>query len=313
MLTTAHVHLLETKDKEYKIERKDRGELFHYTSINALESIMRHSRLWVTRSDFLNDRSEMHYLRDIINGVCSRIFYPDNMVHKIFLDSLLKMIHSDFFSNSYIKNTFILSLTENSDSLSLWSNYSKHDGYNIGLNVENLRMCLPVMGFSEGRILYNQENQINIIKDEIIKVFDIWKNECDTNDIQFLSKILQETLLLRFMHYALFFKHPAFCQEEEYRIAFSRGSIKMLNEHKPEVVEDKYWFEKYRTANGVFVPYLDIPVRYGLGPSGKIPLSSICIGPKNNMDNAEVGIKTFIDSLGFTGVSIRKSAIPLRF
>lgn len=61
------------------------GTLYHYTNLSGLKGIVENDEFWVTKSDFLNDKSEMVYILETINDVlktnftnlstCRRIFY----------------------------------------------------------------------------------------------------------------------------------------------------------------------------------------------------------------------------------------------
>lgn len=105
--------------------------------------------------------------------------------------------------------------------------------------------------------------------------------------------------IYRMTNYAAFFKHPAFQDEREYRIIIS---------------SDKYYTSKdyggFREANGCFIPYFKIPTNWHAIPN---PLKEINIGPKNNLDIANIGLEVLINELGYREVKIDRSKIPLRY
>lgn len=42
-------------------------------------------------------------------------------------------------------------------------------------------------------------------------------------------------------------------------------------------------------------------------------MEKITIGPKNNLDIAEMGLRSFLESEGYYKTTIKKSKIPLRY
>jgi hypothetical protein len=101
------------------------------------------------------------------------------------------------------------------------------------------------------------------------------------------------------------FKNPVFTQDEEYRIIFDVNS-------KLDVI-------KYRQFKGVFFPYVEV-----VFDIKKLPINSITIGPKNNLDIAAKGLSQFLQSQGYRvtlkseykdkdKILIRKSGVPFRY
>jgi hypothetical protein len=101
---------------------------YHYTTAQAIESILKDGTLWLTRGDFLNDKTEVHYATNLVR----RILKETNF-EKIQVEKCLKKAEAD------LAKTYILSLSENPDSLTLWSRYAKNDGYNLGINTQELQ------------------------------------------------------------------------------------------------------------------------------------------------------------------------------
>lgn len=98
----------------------------------------------------------------------------------------------------------------------------------------------------------------------------------------------------------MFFKHPTFYHEEEFRIAF------MIDE------QDEHRRIKFRPFNSIIIPYIEIKLK------NKFPIEFITIGPKNNIDIAQKGVELFLSYSGYkidapSKISIVKSEIPLRY
>ncbi|HFM4801084.1 TPA: hypothetical protein ACG7OB_002564, partial [Escherichia coli] len=94
--------------------------------------------------------------------------------------------------------------------------------------------------------------------------------------------------------YIPFFKHPSFIEENEFRLVFTPW-MQMPDVH-------------FRINNNGIIPYIIIDNK----DNRKLPIKSITIGPTNDYDFIEAGIKMFLDSRGFSSVEIKSSSIPFR-
>ena len=89
----------------------------------------------------------------------------------------------------------------------------------------------------------------------------------------------------------------------EYRISFTTLDNDISN------------IVKFRICNGVFIPYIEVKFSFENQHDHKIPLKSITIGPKNNIDIAHEGLRNMLDTLKYEtkDIEIAKSLIPLRY
>ncbi|MDQ7092111.1 DUF2971 domain-containing protein [Desulfosporosinus sp. PR] len=318
-----------------------KGNVFHYTSAIALESIIRNKTLWVTKSDFLNDKTEYMYGINLIKQVFMKNEY------KYLNEKLLSIINRKF--RLYLARSYIFSTSENSDSVNLWGNYSKHEGYNIGLSLNKIfnrtwDMKVYVTGnkiiedgsiekhyiprkdehksieMYPGKVIYDskmQENTIVDIFNFLEHISEMFYSFCNTEKI---DKPGMNNLIWHYnnafgsaIHILLnqikLFKNPVFAQDEEYRIIFD--------------VNSNLDVKKYRQFKGVFIPYIEVV----FGESNDIrglPIDSITIGPKNSLDIAAKGLGQFLKSQGYKISSnpeckdkdkllIKKSDVSLRY
>jgi hypothetical protein len=305
------------------IEQTDKEHLFHYTSTNALLSILKNKQLWVTRSDFLNDSQEIKYMSNVLEQVIKELEskhseYSNRMDGKgsflsILIEQLGKVANGISNDIEDVAQIYILSLSENKDSLTLFSNYSNFEGYNIGFKTDelinlfesrNTKKNNSIQLLCRGKVNYNVENQVEIILNEILDVYNtlfqklVSKGYRTIDEIIF-KDIMQQTIyriLVSIKMYALIFKHPAFCHEEEYRMVFFVDSV-----HQQKNV-------KYRANNSIIIPYVELQL------GNNVPVSSITIGPKNNIDVAMKSIECFLEHLNYKQpINVDKSIIPLRY
>ena len=317
------------------------GSVFHYTSALALESIFRNKTLWVTKSDFLNDKTEYMYGINLVNKLFEKTNYK-------YLDkNVFAQINREF--KSYLARSFIFSTSQNSDSVNLWGNYSKYEGYNIGFSLRDIfsrmwDMKIYVTSNKRykdgtikkhylkrkdqhesiimfpGEVIYDTVTQENIIVDiltfleNISQLYYSYARDMDDQNEQIFINLKQHyniafgSAIRILISQIQLFKNPVFKQDEEYRIIFD--------------VNRKLDVRKYRSFNGVFIPYIEV-VFDDINDTKGLPVESVTIGPKNSLDIAEKGLKLFLKSQGYKITAnpeceykdrllIRKSAAPLR-
>lgn len=292
--------------KRFEIEKTTK-EIYHYTDANALKSILNKNIFWVSKSDFLNDSTEIIYIQEIIDDVCSRIIDASNEDDLEFKKIISTIIQN---TNNTLHDLYVLSFSENNDSQTLWSAYSSFTGYNIGIDINEIGEHINnigTLGVEHGKVIYEKSKQESILEDEI-KIFykffketDLASESYDTNRFFFS---------IRMVVYSLFFKNPVFKNEEEYRFIFRREKSLLKNKLRyPNEIE-----VKFRIRNDILIPYIEIPLHADEGQySGRIPIKSICIGPKNNIDIAKQGLEFFLENKKYDSIKIEKSKLPLRY
>lgn len=304
--------------------QSDDDNIYHYTAANSLQNIITSQSLWITKSDFLNDRSEFKYGTKIVNEILA------NKAFKNLEPNTIYKIQNEIKCN--LRNSFIFSFSTNSDSVNLWSNYSKFDGYNINFSSKNLynkinssevyisgnneHINIPdgPVEFFMGKVIYNRSEQINVIQ-EIIKQLDILyfnykkcaKTLSGSDDTAFYIETIRLTNIVGGLlsDYIQLFKKNVFDLDQEYRLIFR------LNDNVDAI--------KYRILNGTFIPYIEVLFNDDSNGNKGLPISGVTIGPKNNLDIAYKGLRSFLGSQGYhvkknnTGIYIRKSNVPLRY
>jgi len=313
------------------IDSFDIEDVFHYTNIESLEKIILYNSFKITNCKYVNDKTELDYSIALIE----RLFNTKTDFKNISQKGMIDIVN-------YIKNRFeesyVLSFSVKDDSLALWGNYSEFEGYNLNLNINKI-----INKFDCGSVYilsnYTDKNddyeliQINDLKDSISVcsgrvIYDSCKQEQIIIDIfttldDFYRKIAEQNIQLykseliciynELANFSQLFKDPCFEQEEEYRIIFT--------------VKDNLDVIKFKKSRGVFIPYIEIAFRDDNNKTKRgLPIESITIGPKNNMDIAAKGLREFLRSNGYKAyleneieydcsenVIIKKSKIPLRY
>lgn len=247
----------------------DETEIYHYTTAEGICSILSTGELWLTNSQFMNDMTEIETTDRLIREVLLTIEVAPYTV-EYFLRSIedeRKQLHDQ---------TFVLSLSKNPDSLHLWNNYGKNEGYQIGFKfVELARFFqeLPAVSVNgvtlsspfsatPGNVIYDDERKRELLRYPILKYVELTREtEKETNPDRKLA--LRNSL--RWIWRALIkttylFKQDGHGTEEEVRI------VVMLADDSPR---------SFRTRNGVVVPYVKLE-----SPKRILPIGSIKVGPK---------------------------------
>lgn len=319
---------------KYYFDHPMKGNVCHYTGASALESIIKNNTLWVTKSDFLNDKTEYLYGINLINKILKN---NDFNIEKELIDIIINHCLDN------LARSFVFSISLNNDSVNLWANYSDNEGYNIGISLEDIfhemwEYGIYVSGnkvvngenekiylqrtkqyesiiMTSGKVIYNPDEQTEIILD-ILKTLEnlggkyyLYKDEIKGNDIKLEARLDEKyyELINRTAQFLTdkiqLFKNPLFKLDEEYRITFD------INKELDVI--------KYRQTKGIFMPYIEVVFE------NKIPINSVTIGPKINIDIAEKGLRNFLISRGYDvgengnvegdNLFIKPSNVPLRY
>lgn len=197
-----------------------------------------------------------------------------------------------------------MSFSNNKDSLPLWTNYGREDGYNIRFSKDffndifkgNLKFTASSNGGTNhtyspmiNEIIYDKTEQISIINDLLDEI-----HYCDTSDEPGKDKFIH--IYINFViEHIIFFKSPGHKPEKEYRLA-----IIFDNEgYKSSIL-------KHRAFKGAFIPYVEfeLDLKY---------IKEITIGPNNNFDLVKKGLESYISCTQNLTANISESDLILRF
>ncbi len=275
--------------------------------------ILSSKTFWLSKSDFLNDYSELNYIIELLLDIVIDIINSKYEIEGVSFQDTIKFSESILgvsellvpsITNQF--SIFVLSMTENNDSLALWANYSNHVGYNIGIDKNRLKAYVKnhlskgilnpaqkpegLTHIVTGLVEYDLERQTQIILEEITILYNLLSSN---DNPELLSDYYQNFLIMLFC-YAPFFKKSVFRQEEEYRIVYVSNSNDFSN-------------IKIRPSNGILIPFVELQLQEDF------VLKQIGIGPKNNLDIANLGVEIFLRQQGYPMVNVKKSDITLRF
>lgn len=278
--------------------------LYHYTGAHALKNIIHTNSFWITKSEYLNDSTEQVVIMKLLKH-----FYKSNSkmsreIQEFIMEALEKYLH-DY-------NYYILSFSESDDSLPLWNYYSENDGYNIGMEQEEVLALLEqyFKGFDEENQVintlveyvdegYTNEKLSNIINELLLPFIHF-----TVEDLNIQSKVskLQEVILeLANMSFSI--KNSAYSSEKEERIVIITKKDSELTKH-----------EEFRVFKGAFIPY--IVFNKEDNPEYNIPIKKIKISPYQTLDVTKNSILYMLNHGRYKEIKVDDitiSKIPSRY
>lgn len=280
------------------VTEMNKDDLIHYTSVDALYSILENQKIWLTKSDFLNDPSEFKHFDKILKVFLDEFKNKSNFNDLAFSSEVERALYED---NCY--EHFIFSLSYDPDSLSLWNYYGKKDGYNLifkrslwrnfcnflsTLNNDNEKEKAKLYS---GEVLYDEKKKHNFLEKRLNKLYEDW-NDLDHHNSSHISEFqLEVELFLKGLR--MYFKNEAYKQEKEIRYVLSI----------PKHITNKIL--KFRTLEGSLIPYIEVPLPIDF-------IEDITIGPKISIDIAKQGLNRFLEYKNLD-IDLKKSNIPIRY
>lgn len=299
------------------------GPKFHYTSPEGLIGILKTRTFFFTDSQFLNDFREKVNINEELDlfwkrnrRSYDRDFF--NLINKI------RVTQYEDTGFSYIDNYsekpcryFVLSLSMDGDSLSMWKYYTKtanYNGYCIGLfstalTDEWIDRTTGVAVIAS-MVEYYSESKQSIIWNVVERLYSIWRS-------YERSPIIDEKVIKEFTSWisveALFFKDQCFKDEQETRYVAIVPTDK-LRDLQYSYKGNTYKMYDFRVVNGMLIPYIKMPFN-DWNEDTCWAIDSIRIGPSGNAEQKAAGLKQFIHSLdyNFHECAILQSDVPVRY
>ena len=249
--------------------------LYHYTTLDALLSIVQYSALWATHIRFMNDTTEQTVLWDRLRKTARLRFENEHGPNREWLGEVLHATENpqqtDVFAVCFSK--------DGGNRLSQWRGYSQGRGVSIGFNIFELQQYCSV--FSARWELSAPEGSHGGAM--LLPVIYVGQPESDTHLDRVINGYLEgqsifgddrwQALCRNVSFFAANTKHSAFVEEKEWRI--------MLFDH---VVPQPM---KFRTRGSMVVPYREIDFQPSIVPA----IHNIIVGPSPHQRESRESIK----------------------
>jgi len=246
--------------------------LFHYTDVGAVRSILEKCELWLTDIRFLNDSQELNEGVSYVLEALKADIYDGSLVeHLVSTQEMLSSNirnHVSHYIN--IEPTFVCSFSEAGDQLSQWRAYGD---YAIEFDPEVLDLDLF-------KCIYDAEGKRREAKD--ITSSAVYGVVAERLDNQGAFGPESERYLQALVRAASTIKDQSFHEEREVRC--------LVDVHLPSDSLD------FREKSGMLVPYI----------IEKIPfeaIKAVHVGPMRNQELACTAMKAFILTLRHKRIS----------
>lgn len=301
-------------DNMYFNRDEEMCSIFHYTSPEALKSIVENSSIRFTNCAFLNDKEEYIYINNVIDEIVSEKEDPEVALFiegmKTGLDKEFKGIIMKRVERVWLWPVFgdyyVLSGTSDTDSLPMWNYYVKsgdYVGYAIQLDVnelyKNINAISPSEGeFLYGRVIYDMSVQKNIIISFTRKLLNEFNSLNDDDRDEVTIEDYQDRFFDFVQRCRLFFKGEGFKHEKEVRVVVLADSKDIR----------KGFSTGFGIAKGLFKPYVEYQF-----PNGLLPIRQVILSPTIEAVIGEKGAEMLFDAHGYKNVKFGKSALNLRY
>ena len=286
-------------NKQINLEEQVNGStLYHYTKSNGINGILNNNCFFATKSDYLNDPREFSFINKIIRRVVKEKIKDEALANMFIADIRAEGYEAGDKSGEY----FVLSFSCCRDSITMWAEFGKSNGYNIGFDSAKIIERIEESNSVDyhGMVIYDPDMQKTLIDkllskqlpEQVGKPFDeIIREGAKDRDSDVYRKACKKFRKSAAV-YAMFFKDAAFSQEEEYRFVFQKDKDTKVN---------------FRVKDGYIIPYIQVALS-----SKTLPVTEIVVAPSNHIDLAKNGVEYMMKTLGYD-VPVELSDIKLRY
>lgn len=241
--------------------------LFHYTDLNAVMSILKNRKLWLTDLRYLNDKTEFSH------GIERLLKATGTAPYGLFCDFAKAPQAAEIVKSKLdeagrhgvnLDPIYVCSLSRAENLLSQWRGYGQ---YAIEFDEAVLKQEVPFIM----ECVYDHKDQISMAFNAI------------TDAIQKISKSIDDNgcmgelgydALTHLLKLAATFKDDGFSEEREFRL----------------VLDGERLNTKYRARNNLLIPYIELPISLDC-------IKSIHIGPMNERELAEKSLSGFCEQI----------------
>lgn len=313
-----------TEDAKHVSDQHD--ELFHYTTVQAFESIYKSRTFWATHYEDMNDSSEFQLFRRKLGEFIRPILWEiavkkgrDATKIDAEVDHEEAMWLDIFYQNAFgegeLRNTFICSFCAHGTKsleakhglLSQWRGYGTGGGVAIVLNtrgIENLManekniFVHPVNHI--GKVIYDNEDEK--IRADFHFVFDCLPEIIRSSYFGKELESSSEEMVTPFILGTTLVKHSGFLEEQEVRIVVSPRptNVKSIfyaleDEAKPTKAI------RYRQKGDCEIRYIEL---FG---TAQLPIERVIVGPSRIQN---INHQKIVELVKGSDIEVVKSDIP---
>jgi hypothetical protein len=273
------------------MSKKWSGSIYHYTDAEGLLGILKSGCLWATHFLGMNDVSEVQYARQLAHDILEKVgtTVADETLQ------CLEHVGRTLDAFDVVAPPYLVCFCDHGNLLSQWREYgSRGDGFSISFDVPALVNGLTGR-VAVYKVIYDRPQQENIMRTITERCCAALEKHGSKN-IKRASQLTATHLAGQLTIPLVMFKNPEFHEEREWRIVHFDG----LSENPLPT--------QYRSGRFGIVPYKEL----GMAQGEKLPITHIWQGPTADRTLAKHSVKMLVRDLGYAGVKIDVSEIPLR-
>ncbi|WP_172651147.1 DUF2971 domain-containing protein [Rhodococcus opacus] len=281
--------------------------LYHYTSADALLSILQNQVLWATDTRYLNDTRELrHGSASMINALrrAANQFNPGpkktvtdaQTAQAVTLRFTAKTLaDGELFEKNQLGDAYIACFCEDGDQLGQWRGYGANGGgFAIGFQTDALetlahelqpdgdtRYIAPVG--KPQQVIYNPKEIKQRCKDVVASILAFGPNADPFGTGGF------DAYRICLPHLA-FMKHEAFAHEKEWRVLLINNAKRNL---------------KFRSGPIGVIPYIEMEF-------GHRAVKEVVVGPGPHPQLRKQAVDQLLETAGYKDVRVRLSEVPYR-
>jgi hypothetical protein len=276
--------------------------LYHYTDAAGALGIVERRELWASNAAFLNDSTELVYVRGVLQEVLDELAAGDEHSRAVarYGRSMLRGL------SEWLYDVYVACFCENGDLLSQWRGYPRAGGgYSLGFDTRLLTQGNTACR----RVIYDADDQRNIIRRLLTTIRDIRAEFGDagaTTLASFEVRIASQAFY-GLAECSFCFKHPAFQEEREWRrVALCHKKGGDGSDGGPVVL--------MRATPTGLLPYIATELADGEAGTEQRSLSAVVIGPGRHPDLSATAAERLLRKAGYAAPNeiVRPSDVPLR-
>lgn len=274
-------------------------KLYHYTSLEGLQGILKTNQLWVTDVAYLNDSLEMQLGFSTVEDALQE---KEGEVSEI-CRSLLKRSRISGSPTDPGTGYYVACFCEERDLLSQWRAYAADGGgYAIGFSAYEMAHEGHV---ALRRVIYDRNEQKRLVKETIDRICSEFekvakdKSEAELDEDHTLPSFAQ-LLASHLSEFLVSFKHDTFEEEREWRIILPWSRDAHLK------------FVNFRASRGHAVPYMALHPRTPTPEMPLLPIIEVVHGPTLHPELTKKSVHLLLQKSDYDHVEVDGSRAPLR-
>jgi len=268
--------------------------IFHYTTAAGLHGIVSQKKLRLTHTRHLNDETEgLHGAQAVdkaLDVLSARL--PNSELVKTLSHAMKTAVSRRQMRTE--GGTFVGCFSTDGDNLPQWRGYGRHDSaFSIAFDAGEL---LNLAGASWGGrcwllpVEYDEEAFVS----KMASALTIASEEFDDHKRIQAPQNLLYSLILHLANYGSALKHPAFREEQEWRLIVLQLSS----------VDDA---PVHHLANATFTPYIELEMGAEMLARA---VERVIVGPQLKQEATEHGVSSFLKAQLGIDVPVSRSSVP---